>query len=161
MSEGFINKQPPKGLLRLLARFPILLYRAHLGWLLGKRFLMLTHTGRKSGEPRKVVLEVVSRDPSTETWVVASGWGEKSNWFQNILKTPEVVVQTGNRKFQAVAERLSVAEATRILCDYARRHPSAFRKIGKLMLGRQMDATEEDCRRVAELIPLVALRARP
>jgi hypothetical protein len=37
-------------LLRLLFRTPTMLYRIRMGWLLGDRFLLLTHTGRKTGK---------------------------------------------------------------------------------------------------------------
>ena len=64
------------GLLRVrwLARAPIGLYRARLGFLLGSRLLMLEHLGRKSGARRYVVLEVVAR-PRPGTYVVASAFG--------------------------------------------------------------------------------------
>jgi hypothetical protein len=54
--------QPPRTRLqRALARAPIWFYRLGLGGLLGHRFVLLTHTGRNSGRPRQVVLEVVGR----------------------------------------------------------------------------------------------------
>ncbi len=46
------NKQP-HGPLRLLLPMPILLYRVHMGWLLGGGFLKITHIGRKSSLPLK------------------------------------------------------------------------------------------------------------
>jgi hypothetical protein len=49
----------PHGLLRLGFKLPITLYRAHLGWLLGHRFLLLTHRWRTSGKIYQTVLEVV------------------------------------------------------------------------------------------------------
>jgi deazaflavin-dependent oxidoreductase (nitroreductase family) len=106
MAQGSIRKSPPRGLLRLAARTPIWLYRLGLGWLLGGRFLMLTHIGRKTGRPRQVVLEVVHHDRDSQTFIVASGWGVQSNWFQNVQKTPQVVVQSGRRRCEATAERL-------------------------------------------------------
>ena len=36
--------RPPHGLTRLLMRFPIWLFRMHLGWMVEERFLLLTHT---------------------------------------------------------------------------------------------------------------------
>lgn len=30
-------------------KLPLVLYRLHLGWLLGTRFMQLTHVGRRSG----------------------------------------------------------------------------------------------------------------
>ncbi|MBE3142614.1 MAG: hypothetical protein IMZ61_01640 [Planctomycetes bacterium] len=56
MKLSQITQSSPRGLLRLSLRLPILLYKAHLGWVLGDRFLMLTHTGRKSGKPYQEIL---------------------------------------------------------------------------------------------------------
>ena len=63
-------------------RLPILFYKAHLGWLLGDRFLLLIHTGRVSGETRQAVLEVIRHDKAEIVYYVASGFGEKSDWFR-------------------------------------------------------------------------------
>lgn len=155
---GFVTKQPPQGLLRLMLRLPIWLYRLRLGWLLDNRFLLLTHVGRKTGLPHQTVVEVVSYDSTDDSYVIASGWGEKSDWFRNIQKTPEVRVQVGRRSFQAHATRLSVAEAEEELLDYARKHPAAFRELAKFMVGDHLGATKEDCNRLAQSIPLVALQ---
>jgi hypothetical protein len=43
---------------RFMMRAPIALYRVGLGGLLGKRFLLLEHTGRKSGLTRRTALEI-------------------------------------------------------------------------------------------------------
>ena len=58
-----MTRTPPTGVSRWLFRMPIGLYRLRLGWLLGDRFLLLHHTGRKSGLPRQAVVEVVTREP--------------------------------------------------------------------------------------------------
>ncbi len=158
MANQLARKGNPSGILRVLLRLPIWLYRAHLGWLLGHRFLMLTHTGRKSGEPRRVILEVVKFDLETHTSVVASGWGEQSNWFRNVQKTPDVLVHIAGRQLKATAMRLSEAEAEQALLDYARHHPLAFRELSKLMIGRALHETVEDCHLMAQVIPLVALQ---
>ncbi|MFV0642960.1 MAG: nitroreductase family deazaflavin-dependent oxidoreductase, partial [Sphingomonadaceae bacterium] len=102
---------------RLFLRAPIWLYRLHLGWLLGDRFLMFRHIGRKSGLPRYTVVEVVRHDRATGVYTIASGWGEKSDWFRNISKNPEAFVYTGRGRFPAVAARLPEEEATAALID--------------------------------------------
>lgn len=83
---------PPRGLARLFYRVPILFYRAGLGWLLGSRFLMLTHTGRVSGLPRRTVLEIVRTDEASGAYYVVSAWGEKSDWLRNVRQGPKVVI---------------------------------------------------------------------
>jgi deazaflavin-dependent oxidoreductase (nitroreductase family) len=158
MPGTLADTHPPRGLARLAARLPIWLYRARLGWLLGDRFLMLTHIGRKSGLPRRVVLEVVHHDKATGAYVIASGWGEKSDWFRNIQKTPHVTVNAGSRRFEAVAIRLSLEEAERELLDYARRHPLDFRELAGFMAGQRLKGAPEDCRLLVHSIPLVVLR---
>lgn len=79
-SGTLAERFPPTGLLRLLLRLPNCLYRLHLGWLLGSRFLLLAHRGRRSGRWRQTVVEVVQHNPGSDTYFIASGWGEKSNW---------------------------------------------------------------------------------
>src|ERR1051326_5078584 len=87
------------GLLRArwLVRAPVWLYRARLGVLVGPRFLMLEHTGRKSGTRRYVVLEVVEH-PSPGTYLVVSGFGDRAQWFRNIRANPQVRVRTLSRR---------------------------------------------------------------
>jgi hypothetical protein len=54
--------QLPRGMARTLYRFPIKLFRLHVGWLLMGHFLLLTHIGRTSGLPRQTILEVLLHD---------------------------------------------------------------------------------------------------
>ncbi len=161
MPPPLAETHTPRGLLRLAARLPIWLYRVGLGWLLGSRFLMLTHVGRKTGLLRRVVVEVVDHDPATDTYVIASGWGRKSDWYRNIQKTPGVVVDVGRKHFAATAVPLSQGEAEHRLRIYAERHPSAARALGKLILGLSLQGTPEDYRLLAESIPLVAFHPKP
>lgn len=152
----------PRGLLRLFFRCPVLLYRAGLGWLLDDRFLMMTHIGRRSGHPHRVVLEVVQHDRQTDTYVIASGWGEGAHWVRNIEQTPEVAVQVGLRKWPARAERLHAKQAEAALADYARRNPVAFRGLAKwYRLEPTGSATlEQTWPQLSEIIPLFALHPR-
>jgi deazaflavin-dependent oxidoreductase (nitroreductase family) len=80
--------------LRLAFRLPIYLYRLDLGWLLGHRFLLLVHRGRKTGLPHQTVLEVVLYDPSSRESVVVSAWGEDADWYRNIQKCPAIEIKS-------------------------------------------------------------------
>ncbi len=155
MSKSIVDTPPGKAL-RLGLRLPIWLYRARLGWLLGGRILMLTHTGRKSGLPRQTVIEVVEHDKETDTYYVVSGWGKKSDWYRNIRKSPAVTVQVGGRKFQASADFISVEKAVGILEMYARKHPVAFSELSELFLGERMQPGSDAPQRIAEKMPMVA-----
>jgi len=149
--------QPPRGFKRLLWRAPIWFYHLGLGGLLGGKFLLLNHTGRKSGQPSQAVLEVDDYDSVTNTYLVASGFGRKSDWYQNILKTPEVTIQVGRKRMAAVAEPLSPEASGEAMVQYARKNPRAARNLARL-LGHELSGTEEEYRTVAEkYIPFVAL----
>jgi deazaflavin-dependent oxidoreductase (nitroreductase family) len=160
MAQGMTKSSPPRGLARLAFRLPIWLYRLGLGWLLGDRLLMLTHIGRKSGRPRQAVIEVVRYDPASDTYIIASGFGAQVDWFRNIQKNPNVLMQSGARRLEAVAEQLALEAAADELHSYAHRHPRAFRTITKRLLGQELDGSAAACQRLAADVPLVALRPR-
>jgi deazaflavin-dependent oxidoreductase (nitroreductase family) len=85
-------------------RAPVYLYRWNLGWLLGKRMILIEHTGRKSGRARRSVLEVTAvRDGRP---IIVSGFGTKSDWYRNVMADPEVEVTWGRDRFHATAVRL-------------------------------------------------------
>lgn len=150
--------KPPAGLSRLLFRLPIWLYRLKLGWLLAGRFLLINHIGRKSGLPRQVVVEVVRHDAASDAYIVASGFGDKAQWFQNLLATPDVTIQVGRRKLAVRARRLSPDEAAGEMADYARRNPGAARGLARFM-GFQVDGSEASYRELGRALSFVALAA--
>ena len=88
-------RSTPTGAWKLAFRLPIYLYRLDLGRLLGHRFLLLVHQGRESGLLRETVLEVLLHDPATRESVVLSAWGEKADWYRNVVATPALEVRTG------------------------------------------------------------------
>ncbi len=149
--------QQPRGLSRVMFRLPILLYRAHLGWLAGDRFLELTHTGRKSGLPRHTIIEVLQHNKASDFFYVLAGWGEKSDWLRNIEKTPQVVIHVGRRRFHALAKRVPPEEGELKVLDYAHRHPMAMRVLPRMM-GYTTDGTDEDFRALARLGIVVAFQ---
>ncbi len=157
MNKSLLDSQP-KGMLRLGLRLPIWLFRLHLDFMLGDRFLMLTHTGRKSGQPRQTVIEVVQHDKSTDTYYVVSGWAKKSDWYQNIHKTPQVTIHVRGRKFQSKAEFIPVDQAIEHLNAYAHEHPVAFNELSGLFLGERMKPDSDAPQRLAQKMPMVAFR---
>jgi len=148
-------KSPPRGWKAWFWRAPIWLYRWNLGWLLGERFMLLTHTGRKSGLPRQAVLEIIGGEKNT--YYASSGFGEKAQWYQNIIATPEVTIQIGRKKFAARAERLPYEEAKAVLAKYAQKHPTALREMSKI-LGLSYDGSAESLAKLVEALPILAFR---
>lgn len=114
-------------------RAPIGLYRAGLGFVFGRRLMMLEHVGRSTGEPRYAVLEVVTR-PSRNEVVIASALGRSAQWFQNLVADPHCHVSIGfRRRVPAVAEVLESGEAAAFLAEYQEAHPTLWKELKKIM----------------------------
>lgn len=157
MVEKVKDIQPPRGLARLAWRAPIWFYRFGLGGLLGERFVLLNHIGRKSGKLRQAVLEVVQHNLEAGIYMVVSGFGEKADWYQNVTAHPEITIQVGRKRMAARAERLPLPQATEVLLDYNRRHPAALRTLSGI-LGYHTDGSEADVRFLAGVVPIIALK---
>ena len=85
-SAAKTSQNPPAFMSRFF-KMPLVLYNHGLGWMMGKRFMMLTHVGRRSGKVYRSVLAVGSFDPKTREIKAISPW-DSSNWFRNIQATP-------------------------------------------------------------------------
>jgi deazaflavin-dependent oxidoreductase (nitroreductase family) len=138
---------------------PIYLYCLNLGWLLGHRFLLLVHRGRKSALLRETVLEVLLQHPAARESVVLSAWGEKSDWYRNVGATPALEVRTGGQRYVPEQRFLAPEENHAVISDYGRRHPLAFRVFARVF-GYPLDGTEGAHREVASSLRLVAFRPR-
>ena len=125
--------------------------------MLGKRMVHLTHTGRKSGLAREVVLEVVRYWEPSNTYVVASAWGEKADWYQNVRAAPEVWIKVGRLSSTAIAAPLSTEDAERALLEYAADHPTALRYLSSFM-GFKTPENEDDVRQIGRQLPMVGLK---
>jgi deazaflavin-dependent oxidoreductase (nitroreductase family) len=156
MVEKIRDVHPPRGLARLAFRLPIGLYRLGLGGLLGNRFLLLIHAGRKTGRERRTVLEVVRYDGEKSVFVVAAGFGPQSDWYQNLRARPQAVVQSGRRHWEMRAEFLTPDQAGEEMLEYGRRHPAALRELTGIM-GYRVGQDPEDIRAFGRLLPMVAL----
>lgn len=160
MAKGSEVKRP-FGLKKWLFRLPIHFYRARLGWLFGRRFLLLNHVGRKSGKPRQTVLEVVRYDKETDTHYIAAGFGPKSHWYQNIVANPTVSITVGFRTLQVEARPLSSTESGEMMVWYARKYPRMARGLLRVV-GHRVQGMEAEYRELGEtVIPFVALLTSP
>lgn len=149
---------------RALVRAPILVYRCGFGWVFGRRLVLLTHIGRTTGRPRHVVLEVVGRGPTAGSYVVASGYGVRAQWFRNVVAHPEVTYQVGRRRRDGWAYPLPSAESGRGLAEYAARRPRAAAGLMR-MLDHDVDGSREAYQRLGadaeHGVPLVLLSPTP
>lgn len=135
---------PPGGVLRTLLGLPVHLYHAHLGVLIGHRFLLLVHTGRRTGTRRETVLEVVRYDPTTSESVVVAGWGGRTGWLHNVEAGLAHEVWTGRQRFAPVYRILPPDEAERLFADYEHRNRligPLLRAVLSRLLGWRYDGT--------------------
>jgi len=134
----------------VLFRAPLVLYRLGLGRLLGRRFVYLEHTGRRSGKPRQTVLEVVDRIDGSP--VVVAAFGRRTDWLRNLEAHPQARIVWGATKGAVVARRLPTAEARDVFVRYRDRYPRAAR-----MLGRRLGLNFDDPDALAASLPVVHL----
>jgi deazaflavin-dependent oxidoreductase (nitroreductase family) len=76
-------------------------YRAGLGKIAGRMILLLTTIGRKSGKPHTVAVQY---EKMGNKYYIGAATGQKSDWYRNILTTPEVDVEIGSKKMRGTAE---------------------------------------------------------
>ena len=155
-----MGRRGPHPITRVLYRLPVYLYRLGLGWLLGTRFLMVEHTGRKSGRRYQTVVEVAGWDPATDTYLVASGYGLYADWYRNLKASPETIIQIGRKRLAARARHLGPEESGQAMVGYARQHPAAARGLARL-LEYKVSGGEGAYRQLGETeFPFVAFEPR-
>ena len=104
------NLPYPSGrVMQMVYKSPIWLYRLGLGPLVGRLFMILTTTGRKSGLPRRTAIEFHQRHGRKYVMV---GW-TAANWYKNILTNPLVTIQTAWGTEHARARRITTIEDLR------------------------------------------------
>ncbi len=146
-----IDRKPSGRVARWFAGAPKHLYHARLGRLLGRRFVLLEHTGRRSGLIRETVLEVIRRDDVS--FDVVAAHGPTSDWYRNLVATPAVRVSTGAKyRVAAVAATVNVDTARAVFTDYARDHPRAAR-----FLSKALGLPAEDPEQMARAFPVVRI----
>lgn len=154
---------PPSRALKKLLHAPVFLYRWRLGWLLGKRFLLLTHIGRRTGQKHQVVLEVMEYRKRVPEAIVMSGFGQNSDWLLNITAHPHPQVQIGSLRFTAGFRFLGAEEAIAVMRKYEHRNwfmLPVIRHVASRLLGWNYRGSDEDRRRLVSQLPLIGFRPK-
>ena len=153
MSE-FNFKQKPTGLFKRFLHAPTWLYRAHLGFIFGHRFLMIEHRGRTSDNLYRTVLEVSGSSPDNNEWIVTSGTGTKADWYRNLQAHGVDAVWIGSTRHQATVRFLEAPEAAQVMAKYEADHPRTATKLLDSM-GLSYDGTNEGRVELMRRIPMV------
>ena len=100
----------PGRLVLWVFRLPLQAYHHRKGWMLGHTFLLLTHIGRRTGQPHETVAMVLRYRPETQEVVVCSAWGSETDWVRNIRQRPAIRVEIGPDVFEPEQRFLSTEE---------------------------------------------------
>lgn len=79
-------------------------------WQNGVPTLVLTTTGRKTGEPRKSALIYQTHGDSYVVVASKGGAPDDPGWYKNLVADPNVKLQVGAEKFDAVARTAGAEE---------------------------------------------------
>jgi deazaflavin-dependent oxidoreductase (nitroreductase family) len=142
----------PNQFLRLALRLPILFTRLGLGRLVSaSNILILTTRGRKTGRARHTAIEY--RRHGSQLYVI-SAWGERPDWYRNLLADPHVTVQQNGRPFAATASVVdNSGEALRVLHLFRRTAPVVYEAV----LARMTDERARDVNTLPEISPNVTI----
>jgi len=153
----------PGSILRRALRLPVHLYDLGAARLLGHRFLLLTHRGRRSGRLYRTMLEVVEWNPEKREATVMSGFGPDANWRLNVLAGGAVEVQIGALRFEPRVRSPEREEAVTVVADYERRNRLAgplVRAVLSRLAGFRYDGSAAARYRLIEALPLMAFSPR-
>ena len=148
-------------MLASLLRAPARLYDWHAGWLLGRRFLCLTHVGRRSGRRYQTVLEVLGENRDRDEVIVVAGLGRSAQWYRNVLAGKATEVAIGRERFVPDYRELPALEAATVLADYERRNrliAPVVRRVLSSLVGWRYDGTQDNRLELVSELPMVALR---
>ncbi len=149
----------PGPIFKWLFKTPLFFYKIGLP-LFGDFILLLTTTGRKSGKPRYTLVEY-HPEPGTGDFIIMTGWGGNTAWKRNIEANPQVLVQAGKHKFEAVAERLTDNEVADWLAETVRINPMSA-DIWSRWAGEPVTLEKPDSfLRAARYFPSFRLKSRP
>jgi deazaflavin-dependent oxidoreductase (nitroreductase family) len=135
-----------------------------MGWLVGHRFLLLTHTGRRTGLKRQTVLEVMEYHWQEREAIVMSGFGRDAAWLRNIQDGPNPQITMGREHFTASFRFLNEDEAAGVLERYERKNRQfvfVVRYVLSRLLGWKYAGSEAERHRVVEQLPLLGFRPLP
>jgi deazaflavin-dependent oxidoreductase (nitroreductase family) len=137
-------------------KLPVLLYRLRLGWLLGHRFMQLTHVGRKSGKVRRTILAVLHYDKTTQEIYAVSAW-KGSDWYTNIQAAPALLIETGFTRYVPQQRSLTPEEIAAAFIEFRKQHPYFGRMVCRIP-GWKWDSSEAEFLELARTLRGVAFR---
>lgn len=116
------GKKKVPGWARWLGKWLIIAYRLRLGWLIGHRFMLITHRGRRTGKVRQTGVMVLRYDRRSREALVAAG-SAHADWYRNIHASPAIEVALGRERYRPEQRFLEADEIAELLAWSRQRHP--------------------------------------
>jgi len=113
---------PHQAWAQVIAKAPLISWRLGLGPLTGRIFAILTITGRKSGLPRRTMVEYHRFNGKK---YIVSGFGEEAQWYKNIVADPRITAQTSDGTESVRAVRVTDDDELIDVIDVFKRTDSA------------------------------------
>ena len=80
----------------------------------GRTMLLLTHTGRKSGQKRTNPLVYMAEGDRLIIFASKGGAPQNPDWYWNLMSNPEATVEVGTETFEVEAEEVKGEERDRL-----------------------------------------------
>ena len=99
-------------------------------------------------------IPLIRHIPEEQRYFVVSGFGSRSQWFQNIQLKPRVTIQVGSKRMAAMAHRLEPDQAEIGFLAYTQRNPQISRLLAK-MIRFDVPHTPEGYRALDRINPVI------
>jgi deazaflavin-dependent oxidoreductase (nitroreductase family) len=117
-------EQEPGRLLRAINRLPTWFFKLHLSRLLGSRFAMITHRGRKSGLHHTVITETAEGSVESGRVVYIVAYGTRAQWYKNLKASPAVSIEIAGKVYHAPRHEFLDRRATEhAIASYWEKYP--------------------------------------
>jgi deazaflavin-dependent oxidoreductase (nitroreductase family) len=144
-------------------RAPAALDRPGLRWLLNglspAPIVVLVHRGRRTGRIYRTPVEAIVEDAERGEVVVSPMWGERSDWYRNVLAGGLIEARLRGEGHRLDWRRLSEQENLEAVSTYRREHPVYGRAILRMLVGLH-GLTGDPVVAVARALPMLALQRR-
>jgi deazaflavin-dependent oxidoreductase (nitroreductase family) len=145
----------PGPLLRFVFKLPIWQYKLGMQRPISGQILILNTIGRRSGKRRQTALGY-GYDADSKTYSVMTGWGGRSDWYQNALVNPDVELWIGQQRLKAIAEPVPSDQAIEKMKALIAINPHASDMLGKLSK-KPFDGSEIWYQEMVRLFPYLSL----
>jgi deazaflavin-dependent oxidoreductase (nitroreductase family) len=125
-------QQEPGRLLWAINRIPTWIFKLRMGRVLGSRFAMITHRGRKSGAHHTVITETAEGSIEEGRLVYIVAYGTRAQWYKNLKASPAVSIEIAGKTYhQPRHEFLDKTATERAIACYWARYPKLARWLAR------------------------------